>query len=468
MKNQKPFLDVSSFTIEEESRDILESDTSNPSSSPFLSVYESEETGGLIDPEIEEYVAFLNELFDEEFDEALAVLIDEASAIYETQFHHEQEDFERNGYQAERLLDQYFAPLVFEAESMLGALATELNKSDPKIITEKEIEEIIDMYQYKNELTPSFEEFLGKLKKTVKKVSKKGVDLAKRGIGAAARLGLEKLKVLIQPMLKRVIQTAIGKLPSHLQPIARKLAERMPFLKELEDSYEPVIEAAETCEVAEIQYEFDQEIANILFARTEVEQELEIAKALTKQQIHINHPLAELDLARDHAAKIMTNLIRCAYLAADGIAGKTGERIRKMIGIANRLGYPKNLQLWYYNPKLMWEYFNWRTDNKRRAVMTSGTRGKMPFDGYAHPEQWRNYPFQDMASRYGVADMTSCTPEIKNYLIVMHDQIETSFTNIQQQMDIAQSGVHKGAPEMFLKHLHDLRASPDHLYSAFK
>jgi hypothetical protein len=171
---------------------------------------------------------------------------------------------------------------------------------------------------------------------------------------------------------------------------------------------------------------------------------------------------------RGNAAKIMTNLVRCATLAVDGIPGKTGERIRKMIGIANRLGYPKNLQLWYYNPQPMWEYFNWRTDNKRRAVMTSSTGGKMPFDGYAHSEQWRIYPFQTMASRYGSADMISCAPEIKNYLIVMHDQIEMSFANIQQQMNIAQSGVHKGAPESFLKHLHELRGTPDHLYSAFR
>jgi hypothetical protein len=311
MKNQKPFLDVSSFITGEEGQDVIEIETSTPPSSPFLSIYESEEAGGLIDPEIEEYVAFLNELYDEEFDDAVATLMDEASAIYETQFHHEQEDHESIGYQAERLLDQHFAPLIAEAETMLGALAKKLDRGDADSLTEEEIGEIVDRYQHSIELTPSFEEFLGKLKKAVKKVAKKGVGLAKKGISAAARLGLgpvlEKLKSLINPLLKRVIQTAIGKLPPHLQPIAGKLAERLPFLKELEESYES-LEVAETCEVAEIQYKFNQEVANILFADTEVEQDLEVAKVLTEQQIPNNYPLAEMDRARDRFVENLRHL----------------------------------------------------------------------------------------------------------------------------------------------------------------
>jgi hypothetical protein len=59
------------------------------------------------------------------------------------------------------------------------------------------------------------------------------VDLAKKGISAAAKAGLgpilDKLKALVKPLLQRVIQTAIGKLPAQLQPHARKLAERLPL-----------------------------------------------------------------------------------------------------------------------------------------------------------------------------------------------------------------------------------------------
>ena len=90
MKNQAPFLNISSFAVEEVTQEIFE--TSTPPSTPFLSLYESEETGGVIDPETEEYVQFLNELYDEEFDEALYGLVSEAASLYEVRFTHENGD----------------------------------------------------------------------------------------------------------------------------------------------------------------------------------------------------------------------------------------------------------------------------------------------------------------------------------------------------------------------------------------
>jgi len=306
MKNQAPFLDVKSFVMEEVNREVLE--TAAPPSSPFLSIYESDEAGGLIDPKAEEYVAFLNELYDEEFDEALFGLVHEAAAIYETRFMHEQGDTQTIGYQAERLLNQHFAPLVAETEAMLGTLAAEFSRRDPNSLTENEIETIVERYQPSIALTPSFEDFWGAIKKAAKKVLKKGVDLAKKGIRAAAKLALQKLKPLVKPLLKEVIQKAIGKLPSKYQPMVKKLAEQIPFLKGIEGSDEYLSENAETCEIAQIQYEFNQHVANLLFAHTEVEQDLEVAQVLTEQPVPNTYPLAELDHARDQFVENLTHL----------------------------------------------------------------------------------------------------------------------------------------------------------------
>jgi hypothetical protein len=312
MQNQAPFLNVRSFTAEEPSRELLERETSVPTSSPFLSLYEFEEDGSLADPATDEYVMFLNELYDEEFDESLTALVNEAAAIFETHFLHEQSDPQTTGYQAERLLDQHFAPLSAEAEAMFTVLSKQFSQRDPSVLTEDEIETIIDGYRPSVELSPSFEEFLGKLKKAVKKVAKKTVSLAKKGITAAATGGisliLPKLKPLIKPLLKRVIRFAIGKLPVSLRPIAKKLAERLPFLKELEETDVYQSEAAPICAVAEIQYEFDQQVANTLFARTGVEQDLEIAKVLTEQQLPDTYPLAELDRARERFVENLLSL----------------------------------------------------------------------------------------------------------------------------------------------------------------
>jgi hypothetical protein len=97
-------------------------------------------------------------------------------------------------------------------------------------MSETELEAFFDQYKPKQtRLSPSFENFLGSLVKKVTSVAKK--------VGAAAAtLGLrpilDKLKGFIKPLLKKVLQIAIKKLPVALQPHAQKLAERLPFLKE--------------------------------------------------------------------------------------------------------------------------------------------------------------------------------------------------------------------------------------------
>lgn len=305
MNGSAPFLDVRSFVAEEALSPAFEAFL--PPSSPFLSLYETE-MGGMVDPEADEYLLFLHELYDEEFDVALSNLVDEAAAIYEAQFPYEQEDPQSVGYQAERLLNQHFAPLVSESEALFTTLARELGQRDPASLSQGEIDTLVDRYQPSVELAPSFEEFWGK----IKKIAKKAVNIAKKGISAAAKLGLgpilNKLKALIKPLLARVIQTAIGKLPPNLQPIAKKLAEKLPLLKEFEESDEAYFESTGSHEISAIQNEFNQHVADLLFAHSEVEQDLEVAKVLTQQAAPDVYPLAELDRARDRFVENLRKL----------------------------------------------------------------------------------------------------------------------------------------------------------------
>src|SRR5262245_4089561 len=110
MTTYSPFLDVRSFAEEEAPTRAEESSTRAQPGSPFLAVYEFEE--GRVDPQTEENVSFLNELYDEQLNETLSNLVDEAVAFYETNFANEPRDPHTAGYQAERLLNQHFAPLV--------------------------------------------------------------------------------------------------------------------------------------------------------------------------------------------------------------------------------------------------------------------------------------------------------------------------------------------------------------------
>lgn len=297
MPNQSPFLDMKSFTEEEIPGRAEESAPRAHPGSPFLAVYELDEEGR-VDPQTEEYVSFLNELYDEQFNEALSSLVDEAASIYEARLGTERSDPRTAGYQAERLLNQHFAPLVAQAETMIRAVAAELGPRDPDTLGEAEVEAIVDRHRPSTQINPQFEEWLGGL---VKKVVNKGLSLAKTAASAVAKVGLlptlNRLLTLVKPIVKRVIEMGIERLPVNLQPIARTLRDKLPFLKELEEGEEPA--PTGTHEVAEIQHEFNQGVANLLFAHTETEQELEVARAANPPAASEAYPVAELELARE-------------------------------------------------------------------------------------------------------------------------------------------------------------------------
>jgi hypothetical protein len=117
--------------------------------------------------------------------------------------------------------------------------------------------------------------------------------------------------------------------------------------------------------------------------------------------------VASPDRIRKGRASLMDDVLQCALMFADEISGTTGKRIRAMVALADRLDYPENENLWYYNRAAAREYFSWRTDNKRRQAMTQATGGKLPFDGYVYPHgNWRIYPFKTILHRHGQSSRT--------------------------------------------------------------
>src|SRR5512138_3440597 len=134
MQSQSPFLDVRSFAEEEAPARVDASPTRAQPASPFLAIYEFEGEGQ-VDPQTEEYVSFLNELYDEQFNETLSNLVDEAAGLYQANMN-EQADPRMSGYEAERLLTQHFAPLAAETDSMILTVAAELDKRDPNTLSE--------------------------------------------------------------------------------------------------------------------------------------------------------------------------------------------------------------------------------------------------------------------------------------------------------------------------------------------
>jgi hypothetical protein len=305
MTSQSPFLSSESFSSEEgpgfqESLEML----SQPIS-PFLSLYEAEGGGIPSHPEAEEFLEFFNELQDEEMDEALFGLASEAIELYENQLMQEFEGTRIMNAEAEQVLERHFDPLAMEIETMFELLGRKFGDRDLATLSEVELETFINEYQPGSELSPSFEHFFKKIGRAIKKIGRGAINLAKKGIRFVGNrvLGpiLKKIKQLIRPLLKRVLRFAIGKLPANLQPIARKLAEKVSYLKEFEEAIESESledESAIASDITEIQREFNYQVANILFAPSAVEQELEAVEALSEYQAPPDNSLAELDNAR--------------------------------------------------------------------------------------------------------------------------------------------------------------------------
>jgi hypothetical protein len=186
---------------------------------------------------------------------------------------------------------------------------------------------------------------------------------------------------------------------------------------------------------------------------------------------------ADAERMRKAREALMDKVIDCAEMLADGIPGPQGERIRAMIDIAERLPFPTNEQLWYYNPHAMREYFSWhaQTDDKKRLEMTGATGGRLPFDGTYYGTNgsvvWRIYPLKTILRRYGGSITSFCNPDIKKELTFMDNQIFESFSDMNVELNQTTLGggaSYSALQKRFLSHLVDLQNDKRHFYSVYK
>jgi hypothetical protein len=219
-ENRVPFLSTTSFAVREIDSREEEAPTSIPSRSPFISVYESEDSETAADPAREAYAGVVESLYTEEFDEALFELINDARGLHQ--------DLLAAGHaqsEADRLLTQRFDALAAACEAGVDAVARQIDARGG--ITDEEIQSLTASQLSAEQLEPAFENFLGGV---LKKVGK----LAMSGIGALANVALGPMvsafKAAMRPFLDRVLQTVIGRLPEPVRPAARKLAERLGLM----------------------------------------------------------------------------------------------------------------------------------------------------------------------------------------------------------------------------------------------
>jgi hypothetical protein len=189
---------------------------------------------GESDLEAEAFHALRSEFEDDDFREALEVLTDEAAARHLAAtgtWAQESEAYRLAGAEAE----QWMESVASAADRLLGELEAHFGNRPADAGSAAEIDAVVGFSEFEHR-TPNGpldaqEQFLKKLVSKVKKVVKGVAKVVKKGIGAVTKLlPLGKLfgflKKLVRPLLQRVLQKAIGKLPAELQPAATKLAAR--------------------------------------------------------------------------------------------------------------------------------------------------------------------------------------------------------------------------------------------------
>ncbi|QJX46072.1 hypothetical protein HMJ29_03605 [Hymenobacter taeanensis] len=301
--------------------------------SPFISELEiTGEARPTTNPLAEQMVSMLAELHDHEFNEALFELANEFEDVAATRFANEAGEYSLRTVSE---LRNHAAPLIYELETMINNMATEMEREDMGSKSEAELEQFFDRYLVDHEgFSPRFEQFFGKVFRVVKNVARKAIDIGKQGIAGAVDLAkkgvafagkflpigviMKKLRALVKPLVHKVINFAINRLPIFLRPIAKqfvnKLMNRESF--ETEGSYaaeayetEAETEQPTTYEINEIQMEFNARVTNLLFAETEQESEATVNNYLQEnEQPQSEDEASSLDAARERFVQELSEL----------------------------------------------------------------------------------------------------------------------------------------------------------------
>ncbi len=296
--SNSPFLDVTSFPRKESetSEGITVVPAMHPSS-PFVSVYEMEGAEGRVDPESEEFIQFLGELNDDEFDNAVFEIMSEASILYEDHFSHRDRKGTTGTREAEQFLAEHFAPLERELDMLLDTMINDLHHRDLEVMTDVEIDSFVDSHQFASELSPKFENWGGWLKKKLKKAAKWAKKKAKKLAAKAFQKAVKGIKRYLPTILKKILTFAIGKLPKKYQGMANVLRKKLGY--EIEDEAMVEEEQATIGDIDQIQRELDLFIANVLYNQDEIQNELLLAEVIHESEQSMTDSISDLEIARE-------------------------------------------------------------------------------------------------------------------------------------------------------------------------
>jgi hypothetical protein len=254
--------------------------------------------------------ALLAELADEEFEEALNALTDEAAC------RHLRSTGTWSPSSGAPVLvtteaEQWIESVAAEADRVLGNLEAYFADRPADSLRDGEIEAASGLGEWASTaLTGPLaaqDQFLGALLDKAKKVAAGVTKIAKKGLSAVGRLlpmgplfGI--LRKLVGPLLKRVLDKAIGRLPAPLRPLATQLASRLGGRLGAGEA-----EGGEQGSQHNLAEAFDRQVTEIVLAPNEaaIEQTLAEASAMAGDGYETagSGAIHDLDVARDRLAR---------------------------------------------------------------------------------------------------------------------------------------------------------------------
>lgn len=158
-----------------------------------------------------------------------------------------------------------------------------------------------------------------------------------------------------------------------------------------------------------------------------------------------------------------------AILIAGNVKGGKGNRIRAYLKLADTLKWPRNLDLWYYNPHAVRYFVN--ANEETRKIIFQKAGGRFPLQGRLEGIQlqgrlnWVEYPFKELLP---LIDDSTSVQRIQNWLGAMEENVTSSLKNLVTGRDISgsQTGLDKARLLVdFRKHMSSLwKHDRNHLY----
>jgi hypothetical protein len=174
--------------------------------------------------------------------------------------------------------------------------------------------------------------------------------------------------------------------------------------------------------------------------------------------------------------------------------GDRAQRVIGMLKIADRLGYPKNWNLFYYARRPIFLYIRWEAAQpneenmgvrSKRGKMTLKTGGQLPFDGDTGPPEhldWRIYPIRDSAKLCSGKDPDGCAAIMSQQLKHHEEEMLATYRDIDAEINrvfsvptslnpfslTGKSAASLGPLALaFLQHLDKLTKDKDSFYSVY-